>query len=142
MVPNRFMLRVGALLLALAMGVAASPAAAGVAGDRACTDCPSFDQDDAKIRVRHGKRFVIVLESNPTTGYRWSVTAIADRKVVTRKANVYVEPDTERIGAAGTQRLVFEARRKGKTTIDMRYARSFEPDDPDATELTFTVTVT
>ena len=124
------------------MGALASPAAASVAGDRACTDCPSFDQDDTKIRVRHGQRFVIVLESNPTTGYRWSVTAIADRKIVARKANVYVDPDTDRIGAPGTQRLVFEALRKGKTTIDVRYARSFEPGDSDATELTFTVKVT
>jgi inhibitor of cysteine peptidase len=105
-----------------------------------CAGCPVFDEGE-RVRVDVGERFVVALAANPTTGYRWDVEAIGDRSVVRARGSSYVTPDDGAPGAGGTQRLAFEGRAAGATTLTLRYARPFEPDDPTARIVTVDVTV-
>ena len=107
----------------------------------ACRGCPTYGEDDTTISTAAGDRFVIELESNPSTGFEWTATG-SDPAVVRQTAEEYVDPDTDRLGAPGTQRFVFTAGAAGSATLTLRYARPFEPDDPDAREVVVTVTVT
>jgi inhibitor of cysteine peptidase len=106
-----------------------------------CAGCPTYGESDTAITAAPGDEFVIELESNSSTGYEWTAT-ISDPAVVRAVADEYVDPDTDLVGAPGQQRFVFEPVAAGSATIVLRYARSFEPDDPSAREVTYTVTVT
>jgi predicted secreted protein len=106
-----------------------------------CADCPTYGETDTSITATAGERFVIELESNVTTGYAWVVQSNADPSVVKKTASQYLGPENGPVGAGGTQRLVFEARSSGTTTVVLRYEQSFDPDPADR-ELTYAVTVT
>jgi predicted secreted protein len=106
-----------------------------------CGDCPTYGASDTAIAASVGDRFVVALESNPSTGYQWTATS-SDAGVVELVGDEYVRPDTTLVGAPGTKRFFFDAVAVGTATLQLRYARSFQPDDPDARELTYTVTVT
>jgi inhibitor of cysteine peptidase len=110
-------------------------------GATTCNGCPTYDESDTAITASPGDDFVIELESNASTGYEWTAT-VSDAAVVRAIADEYVGADTDLVGAPGTQRFVFEPVAAGSASIVLRYARSFEPDDPSARELTSTVTVT
>ena len=105
-----------------------------------CADCPTYGEGDTTITAAPGDDFVIELESNPSTGYEWTAKS-SDTTVVDQVGDEYVEPDTDLLGAPGTQRLVFHPGATGSATLTLRYARSFQPDDPDARELSYAVTV-
>jgi predicted secreted protein len=45
-------------------------------------------------------------------------------------------------GSPGTQQLTFRGTRAGTSTLELAYARSFEPGVPPAKTATFAVTVT
>lgn len=128
------------------LGVVATAGAAcgsGGSGDEAgkCSDCPTYGASDTKIRVDAEQDVVIALDSNPTTGYRWEVTAVSDPEVVRMTADTYVAPKRGDPGASGQQRLEFAADRPGTTTLTVRYARSFEPNDPTVRVIVYNVTV-
>ena len=106
-----------------------------------CGDCPTYGESDTTIAASVGARFVIALESNPSTGYQWTATS-SDAGVVELVGDEYARPDSKLVGAPGTERFFFDAVAVGRATLQLRYARSFQPDDPDARELTYTVTVT
>jgi len=127
------------------------PAAAGCGGDdrvhpvpshQPCGGCPTFSEHDTAATVSAGKRFVLELPSNPTTGYHWMTVQIVDRSVVRAGRSSYAGHPGSPPGAGGVQRLEFVARTPGTTTVVLRYARPFEPDDPSARQLELQVTVT
>jgi inhibitor of cysteine peptidase len=90
------------------------------------------------ITVDKGHKFVIALESNPSTGYRWS--AEDNRKIEQLKSR-FVPGGSNLVGAAGTQLITFEATRRGSTTLTLGYARSFEKGTAPADTEDFPVTV-
>jgi inhibitor of cysteine peptidase len=84
------------------------------------------------IAVDKGDQFVIALASNPTTGYAWKAAANDNVDQVKSK---FVQGDTKLMGAGGTQLITFEATKRGSTTLQVDYARSFEQGtDPADTE--------
>ena len=111
----------------------------------AVVGCQSNDDSDdtadafvtdrnAAFNVDVGEEFTIVLESNPSTGYRWELSDKPPRDVIRLVADVYlepaVEPDEPLVGAAGTQHLTFEAVGEGSTYVQLWYVRSLDPPDP------------
>jgi len=118
-----------------------STSAPAETGTTACEGCPVYDQADTTISAAVGDRFVIALESNPSTGFEWTATS-SDPAVVELEGDEYVAPDTKLLGAPGVARFLFSAVTAGTATLQLRYARSFAPDDPGTQELTYTVTVT
>ncbi len=91
-------------------------------------DDVTFTDPGARFEVDPGDDFTVVLESNATTGYAWQLETALPENVVRLVRNVYVEPDTDLVGAAGRQELSFEGVGDGSTFIQLWYVRSF--DDP------------
>jgi inhibitor of cysteine peptidase len=106
-----------------------------------CADCKTYGQPAGDIEVKSGEQFVIQLDSNPTTGYAWAVQSNTDPAVAKKTASQYLAAQPAVVGSGGVQRLVFDARTRGSTTIVLRYEQSFAPDPSDE-ELTYTVNVT
>ncbi|MEX2255880.1 MAG: protease inhibitor I42 family protein [Acidimicrobiia bacterium] len=98
-----------------------------------------FTDSGTEIAVRVGDEFVISLESNPSTGYAWSVSQKPAGVRLVRDR--YVAPPHPRPGSPGHQELRFVARATGSGTIELAYARSFEPDEPPERTASFPVTV-
>ncbi len=91
------------------------------------------DADSGKtVLVASGDRFEVRLESNVTTGFEWVVDPESASDVVTVVSSTYDEPETDLVGAPGTQIFVFEATRAGAGILRLEYLRPF--DDPPVPE--------
>ena len=93
------------------------------------------------IDLKVGERATIELEANQTTGYQWAPTAEPDAAVVTVVSDTYVAPETDRVGAGGSQKIVIEGVAPGTTSLAMGYSRPWEQGTPPAETATFQVTV-
>ena len=91
-------------------------------------DEPTLTEPGTRFDVGPGDTFVVVLESNVTTGFGWELEAEPPEDVLRLVDDVYVGPDTDLVGAAGRQELTFEAVGDGSTFIQLWYVRPF--DDP------------
>jgi predicted secreted protein len=78
------------------------------------------------VTVKQGTVFSLVLDSNRTTGYGWSVEGSVDKSVVKLIGSDYRQPSTKLVGAGGADVLKFRAVGKGKTVVFLRYARPWE----------------
>jgi inhibitor of cysteine peptidase len=102
---------------------------------------PTYTNPAQPIVARSGQFFVIALDSNPTTGFSWSLDPTPPPSVVVLVTSRYQPPAPVRPGAGGTQRLTFHAVGPGQTTITLNYARPWERDTPPARTVQFQVTV-
>lgn len=105
------------------------------------------------IEVDAGDEFAIVLESNATTGYAWTLERPVLEQVVRLVADEYLAPDTEPagggdpagagglVGAGGHQELTFEAVAPGTAEISLWYVRSFDDPKEPADRAAFSVVV-
>jgi inhibitor of cysteine peptidase len=84
-----------------------------------------------EVQVDPADRFEVQLESNPTTGYSWVLDEESTGGVISLEDDEFVEPDSDLVGAPGTQVFTFEAVESGTTTLRLEYVRPFE-DDPVA----------
>jgi len=92
-----------------------------------------------QITVNAGDSFTVTLDSNPSTGFAWLISAITDESVIDDVNNEFKGADTEMVGAGGQEVWTFEALDEGTSTIEMQYSRSWEQGvEPAAT---FNVTV-
>ena len=92
-----------------------------------------------QITANAGDSFTVTLDSNPSTGFSWSISSITDEDVIDDVNNEFNGADTGMVGAGGQEVWTFEAVDKGSSTIEMKYRRSWEQGvEPAAT---FNVTV-
>ena len=81
----------------------------------------------------------IALEANPSTGYRWEVVRY-DSTILGQLDELFQPGADSLVGAPGIQRLYFEARAPGQTTLHLAYSRPWESVPPAATfEVSFIV---
>lgn len=82
-------------------------------------------QDDTGgvCHARVGDEITVVLEENPTTGYRWHAEVDAARLQLT--GDQYQGPERP-IGAGGTRRLTFRALQPGPARLRLVNRRSWE----------------
>ncbi len=92
------------------------------------SDDVAFTDPGTVFEVDPGDEFVIILESNPTTGFSWALEVEPPSYVVRFIRSAYIEPDTDLVGAPGRQEIAFEAVGEGTAVIQLWYVRSF--DDP------------
>ena len=83
---------------------------------------------------------MIALESNPSTGFAWTITEKPNAKIVKFQKKAYVRPGGA-AGAPGTERFRFKALEPGQVTITLKYAKPDAPDSPDNPNYTYNVTV-
>jgi predicted secreted protein len=83
-----------------------------------------FPGDVGRIEARVGEPFAVRLPGHPTAGYRWTVTAPADRIRAHEGAR---DPAPGRnVGAASAQRFIVEPLAPGPATIELTYKRPWE----------------
>ncbi len=107
------------LISVLALAVVVSLGGCGAEGNGAYRD-PSVP-----IVVEKGQEFVIALESNPSTGYRWLLGEELEKEIVALEKVEFEEPQAEKRGHPGEERWTFKAIGTGRTEITLRYARSW-----------------
>ncbi|MDY6911539.1 MAG: protease inhibitor I42 family protein [Chloroflexota bacterium] len=88
-----------------------------------------------------GKKFIVTLESNHTTGYKWQLAEELDESIIELVNSEYQAPETDEVGVGGTEVWTFKAVGKGKTEISMEYIRSGAEDAVPAKSGTFAVVV-
>jgi len=92
-----------------------------------------------QITINAGDSFTVTLDSNPSTGFSWSISGITAEDVIDDVSNEFTGADTGVMGAGGQEVWTFKAVDKGTSTIEMQYSRSWEQGvEPAAT---FNVTV-
>ncbi|MGM0651914.1 MAG: protease inhibitor I42 family protein [Bacillota bacterium] len=96
-----------------------------------------YTEDNAGelIEVKVGNSFIIELEENPSTGFRWQWAAEND-DIIVLESDLFREPknkDENIVGAAGTHEFVFEAINPGDTALQFEYLRPWEPDNIEKT---------
>lgn len=86
------------------------------------------------IQIKKGEKFLISLDSNPTTGYSWQLAKPLDEKIIRLVSSKYKAPKTELVGVGGRESWTFKALGRGKTKIIFVYARPWEKGIPPAEE--------
>jgi inhibitor of cysteine peptidase len=97
--------------------------------------------ESGPVKLAVGERATIELEANPSTGYQWEPTTEPDTAVVRVVSDTYTAGPTDRVGAAGTQKIVVEGVAAGTTTFTLGYVRPWETDTPPAETASFEITV-
>lgn len=92
--------------------------------------------DEQRIEARVGERFLIVLSSNPSTGYRWE--ASHEEGALELLGDEY-ERSSDLIGAGGHQTFTFVPLRSGETMVHLRYRRPWLKDAHEDREIRVSV---
>jgi inhibitor of cysteine peptidase len=87
-----------------------------------------------------GDSLIIVLESNPSTGYAWEVELV-DSPVLQLSGEAVFKADTEKLGSPGKATLIFNAVNSGSQALTLIYHRSNEKDVQPSKTFTINVTV-
>ena len=98
-----------------------------------------FADPNQPIVVKAGEEFVITLDSNATTGYRWELSNQPDEKVVSLVNHEYQGSGLPVPGSGGQEHWTFHAVGPGQTEIGLIYRRENQPGNFPPT--TFSVTV-
>ncbi len=82
------------------------------------------------IELQTGQVLVISLDSNPTTGYSWTVIHVDPAILAQQGEPEYQQTPSQEtlVGAGGTETYRFKAVGTGQTILTLGYWRSFEPD--------------
>jgi inhibitor of cysteine peptidase len=80
------------------------------------------------VEVQQGDLIVIQIDENPTTGYRWELGSYG-QQVVEFVDSDYQSPTGAGMGGGGTRSFRFRASTAGRSTIQLRLRRSWEPED-------------
>jgi len=79
-------------------------------------------EKDAGFAYNIGDQFSITLPSNPSTGYSWKVTSVADGLKYEEVATA--SESTQTLGAPSTQKFVFTTTQEGYQPFEISYIRS------------------
>jgi len=92
------------------------------------------------ITIAPNRVFTIQLQSNPTTGYEWSL-AIEPEDIVSFKSKNYTSGESGRVGVGGTMTWSLSTKKIGKTTLKFSYHRPWEKDVEPTREVMFNINV-
>ncbi|MGH2600992.1 MAG: protease inhibitor I42 family protein [Dehalococcoidia bacterium] len=126
----------------LVIGAVAAYPQRVMAQDTVSAVCLFTIEQDQQNAVLNDQQFAIVLNSNRTTGFSWSLSEdFLDQAVVELVSHQYVPAQTGLLGAGGKECWIFQADSPGTVTITLNYARPWETDVPPAQTATFEVIV-
>jgi inhibitor of cysteine peptidase len=83
--------------------------------------------DGRSVDLGVGQTLNIALKANPATGYGWE-TLTLDERVLRLAAAPEFTPESDRLGAPGTQVLRFEVVGPGEADLQLVYRRPWEQD--------------
>lgn len=134
------MARVTRMLTLAILGMALAMAAAG------CASGPptplELDKEDSGSNqtLSVGQELRIALDSNPTTGYMWSVDGAIPEQLSQTGDSEFKETSAA-IGTGGIETWGFKAKSTGEGRLKLKYWRSFEPTAAPAQTFDIGVTV-
>ena len=99
-----------------------------------------FTANDTNITVTAGEQFTISLESNPTTGYNWSVRIPEGGEKIMIISSEYAKSKSGKIGEGGEQLWRFKTIGTGEVKLELSYIRPWKKKEPSKT-LMFNVKV-
>jgi predicted secreted protein len=76
------------------------------------------------ITIKRGQEFTIVLESKPTSGFKWH--PVFNGSIINLVSHVFQSSATKRIGSSGRDIFTFHAISSGSDILKMIYKRSWE----------------
>jgi inhibitor of cysteine peptidase len=127
----------------VACGAPAQPAGLWVWAETYCDEFYNNKHISETIEVNTGDTLVVVLCSNPTTGFRWVEEAqISDTGVLKQVSHEFIGPESEPPpppGTPGQEAWTFEVLKEGTSTVSMEYSRPWEGGEKG--EWTYTLTV-
>ena len=95
-------------------------------------ECDMSQDLNQALVISAGQMFSIALESQPGTGYSWTLSQPPDPAIVEPVSSTTLPAAIPRPGAPETQCFVFTAVGAGETRMQFQYARPFETDTPPA----------
>ncbi|UTW07060.1 protease inhibitor I42 family protein [Pseudomonas benzenivorans] len=103
----------------------------GLALLTACAHKPSSltvqKQNQCPLQLHSGQQLVLILPSNPTTGFRWVIRDGAERVLSSLGPEVYSNPeDAGLVGSAGQSTWLFNAKQPGEGHLLLTYQRPWE----------------
>jgi inhibitor of cysteine peptidase len=138
------------LVMVAALVSSAVLACTGGPGSRTATKTIEVSMDDVlkqsvigrDLALAVGDTLKVTLGSNHTTPYRWTEDAkIGDATVVKQTSHDYVRPNSDLMGAPGSEVWMFAALKAGTTTIVTAYAGIVGSDPTPVCTFTARVTV-
>ncbi len=102
-----------------------------------------FNDKGSLIELKKGDKIIILLDSNPTTGYSWIPGEEIDSTIVELTDSEYFQTEKEEgmVGVGGFEVFTFEAKNSGQTEIILYYQRPWEEAELKD-ELIFNIEVT
>jgi inhibitor of cysteine peptidase len=100
-----------------------------------------YTSPNQPIEVTAGEQFMIYLESNPTTGYKWEASFDTAFLKLVKSEYKQNESKPGMVGVGGIEQFLFQGLKAGDTQIKLTYKRPWEQQSADAKVLTFTVKV-
>ena len=96
-----------------------------------------------QIKVKPEEAFIIVLKSNPSTGYDWYTSPSYLENIINEKSSDF-KPDNKKqlCGAGGKRIFTFMALKPGTTDLVLEYKRPWEKNKAPEKTLYFKVVVT
>lgn len=79
---------------------------------------------EENITIKRGQEFTIILESNPTSGFKWLPKF--DGSILNLVSHDFQPSTTKRIGSSGKDIFTFLAISFGSDKLKMLYKRSWE----------------
>ena len=112
-------------LLAIAIIIGVTGVAAG--GNETVTVNEAYNGKQIEVSV--GDIINIELESNPTTGFMWTLAATSAEGVLQKVDNSYEADESAEpavCGAGGKEIWTFKALAAGETTVSMEYSQNWD----------------
>jgi inhibitor of cysteine peptidase len=85
----------------------------------------SYDNKTLDINV--GDKLTIILEENPTTGYRWKLDQV-NEEAMTLEDSKYSANSESQVGGGGYRTFIFRSVSNGATKISLSLRREWEKE--------------
>ncbi|WP_025109195.1 protease inhibitor I42 family protein [Pseudomonas sp. H1h] len=86
-------------------------------------------QSECPVRLSNGQNLIVMLPSNPTTGYRWAIQDSAGGVLRALSPEVYSSPkDSGMVGAGGFSTWRFQAFATGTGRLRLTSQQPWEPE--------------
>jgi hypothetical protein len=126
---SRLLAAAGAALLVTSMAVPVAAQEADAAPVVISVGCDAFQAEPAQsgsVDVITGSTVVVMLCSNPTTGYSWSAPASTDEAVALVSGWGRMPAMSDMAGAPGAQQLTIQALAAGTTVLSTSYDQPWD----------------
>jgi predicted secreted protein len=93
------------------------------------------------IELERGQSIAVLLPSNRSTGFRWSLAPASAGVLTTAGDASYTQDSSGAVGAPGVETWTFRASQRGRQELRFEYRRPWEKTVPPSRVIAFTIAV-